>query len=241
VNNHQELKKIDLYLGSDLGLWALQQVPTEVIGQIFTFDAIIYDYAKSKGLQVWQDNVNLIEHIPSKAALSVHYPKVLKPKVISKYPKIYNLHPGYLPWGRGYYPIFWALWEETPAGATLHEINAGIDQGAIVAQTRVEYYPYDTGGSLFQRVRQAEKELFLRYWEKIVNDQNLPSFPQSVGGTYHTKQEFMELKTQFDWKLLSGKELIKLIRCLTFDGYSGLEVLLGQQKFEVFLKPLTSK
>jgi methionyl-tRNA formyltransferase len=45
---------------------------------------------------------------------------------------MYNLHPAYLLWGKDYYPIFWVLWEHTPAGATLHEINEGIDQGKIV-------------------------------------------------------------------------------------------------------------
>ena len=122
----------DLYLGSDLGLWVLKEVPSFQIHQIFTLDETITIAAQSLGIKCYQGNANFLKFIPSKTALSVHYPKILKPHIIAQYNKMYNLHPAYLPWGKGYYPIFWALWEHTPAGATLHEINEGIDQGKIV-------------------------------------------------------------------------------------------------------------
>ena len=67
---------------------------------------------------------------------------------------------------------------------TLHEINEGIDQGNIVAQIQVEYYDHDTGGTLFNRVREAEKELFLDYWQKIADGIDLPSYSQKENGTY---------------------------------------------------------
>ncbi|WP_271251634.1 formyltransferase family protein [Pseudanabaena sp. Chao 1811] len=229
---------IDLYLGGDIGLWALEQVPSNRTNQVFTFDKSIFEKAQSLNINVSNQNPNLVEFINSTNAISIHYPKIFKPFVISKYKKIYNLHPSYLPWGRGYYPIFWALWEDTPAGATLHEINEGIDEGDIVSQIQVEYSESDTGDLLFARIRQAEKQLFLEYFDKIADGIHLPALPQRGIGTYHSKQDFLRLKTTDHWQTMEGKELIKLIRCLTFDGYSGLEILVGQKRFEISLRLL---
>ena len=41
----------DLYLGSDLGLWALQQVPSSIIGKVFTFDNKIAELSQSREQQ----------------------------------------------------------------------------------------------------------------------------------------------------------------------------------------------
>jgi methionyl-tRNA formyltransferase len=230
---------LDLYLGSDLGTWVLDKISTIQIGQVFTIDRQIASRARALGIDVHLTNVNLIHDlIPSKNALSVHYPIIIKPHVIAKYQKMYNLHPGYLPWGRGYYPIFWALWEDTPAGATLHEINEGIDEGNIVDLIQVYYYPHDTGGSLFHRVRKAEKELFLKYWNQIAQGIDIPSYPQQGEGTYHKKKDFLEIKKNINLQDISGKDLIKLIRCLTFEGYDGLELQLGKRTFEASLRIL---
>ena len=233
------MTKIDLYLGGDLGIWTLQNISSESIARVFTTDKQIADIALIYNLAVETSNPNFIDFKPSKIGFSVHYPVIFKSEMISKYRKIYNLHPGYLPWGRGYYPIFWALWEETHAGATLHEINTGIDEGSIVAQTQVEYYPIDTGYSLFERVRQAEKDLFLEYYPKIVNGQDIPAYPQPELGSYHTKKEFFNFKQNANCESMNGRDLIKLIRCLTFPGYTGLEINLDTKKFELHLELLS--
>ncbi|MEG4111292.1 MULTISPECIES: formyltransferase family protein [unclassified Microcoleus] len=233
------MTKVDLYLGGDLGIWTLQNVSTEFIARVFTTDEVIANIAVSYNLAVETSNPNFIDFQPSEIGFSVHYPVIFKSEILSKYSKIYNLHPGYLPWGRGYYPIFWALWEETPAGATLHEINTGIDEGSIVAQTQVEYFPIDTGGSLFERVRKAEKDLFLENYKKIVNGEDIPAYHQAEGGSYHTKKDFFNFKQNANWESMNGRDLIKLIRCLTFPGYTGLEINLGSKKFELHFELLS--
>ena len=78
----------------------------------------------------------------------------------------------------------------------------------------------------------------MEYFYKIASGICLPSIPQREGGTYHSKQDFVKLKTTDNWQTMEGKKLIKLIRCLTFDGYSGLEIFLGQKKFEISLRSL---
>ncbi len=231
--------KTDLLLGSDIGDWALNRTPADQVNQIVTLDEALAKRAQSLGLKTVLGNANSANYVPARVGFSVHYAAILKPQLIEKYEKIYNLHPGYLPWGRGYYPIFWALWEQTPAGATLHEMTAGVDEGPIVAQTNVPYNGSDTGGSLFRRVREAEENLFVQYWPQIISGENLPTHRQPLGGTYHRKKEFYELKQQAEWEKLSSKDLLRLVRALTFPGQSGLEVTLEQERFELRLNPLT--
>lgn len=45
-----------------------------------------------------------------------------------------NLHISYLPWNKGADPNFWSCIDGTPAGVTLHHIDAGVDTGDIIAQ-----------------------------------------------------------------------------------------------------------
>ncbi len=69
------------------------------------------------------------------------------------------------------------MWESTPAGCTLHVVNAGIDEGDIIDQVEVEYGADDTGATLLSRVRDAEKALFLLHWPAISSEIGLPSHP----------------------------------------------------------------
>ena len=48
---------------------------------------------------------------------------------------IINVHPSYLPYGRGIYPILWSAALDNPQGVTLHTIESSqIDNGRIIAQ-----------------------------------------------------------------------------------------------------------
>lgn len=229
---------IDLYLGSDIGLWALEQVPREVVKNVLTLDEHISCLAHTRDLNVITKNANRVTFEASQIGFSVHYPRIIRGPLIQKYRKLYNLHPGYLPWGKGFYPVFWALWENTPAGATLHEITLGIDEGPIVEQVEVSHSIADTGFTLFERVRNAEKEIFLKYWPKMVKGKDLTSYAQVGEGSYHSKKEFFELKQLTDWQSLAPEKLLHLIRCLSFPDYSGLEIESGGQHFSVKLEPL---
>jgi methionyl-tRNA formyltransferase len=232
--------RIDLYLGSDLGHWALEQIPAGDIRQVFTLDESIAEAARKLGVKVWVEDANSVNFDPAGFGFSIHYPRILKPAVISRYDGLYNLHPGYLPWGRGFYPIFWALWEQTPAGATLHEISPGLDEGPIVSQIQVAYDESDTGESLFRRVREAEKALFLEYWPSIADGKAIPSFSQETRvGSFHSRREFLDIKGRANLEGMSANDLLRLARCLTFPPYTGLLLTLGEQSFELCLKPVT--
>ncbi len=159
-----------------------------------------------------------------RAGLSVHYQRIISQAEIDRYAGgVCNLHPGLLPWGRGFYPVFWALWERTPAGATLHEVVAALDAGPVVDQIEVEVRADDTGGSLHARVQAAEQALFARWWPRLAGGAPLPAAPQARDhGSAHDRAEFFALKRE-GWRALGTAELERLERCLRFPGYSGVE------------------
>lgn len=71
----------------------------------------------------------------------------------------YNMHGSLLPKYRGRVPINWAvLHGETETGATLHEMAAKPDAGAIVAQTSVPILPDDTAHEVFVKVTVAAEQ-----------------------------------------------------------------------------------
>jgi methionyl-tRNA formyltransferase len=71
----------------------------------------------------------------------------------------YNMHGSLLPKYRGRAPINWAvLHGETETGATLHEMTAKPDAGAIVAQTAVPILPDETAFDVFGKVVVAAEQ-----------------------------------------------------------------------------------
>lgn len=178
---------VDLYVGSDIGHWALEQVARPEVGTIFTLDADLGRLAVEREMEV--------EGPPrAPVALSVHYPRVLLPVELARYEAVYNLHPSYLPWGRGWWGFFWAIWAGEPAGATLHRMVPKVDAGPIIDQRRVALEADDSAKVLLERIRAAEKELFLAWWPRIVAGEIPPEKPQPGPGSYHTRQDVERVK-----------------------------------------------
>ena len=105
----------DLYVGGDMGKWALGKVAPEQVKTVVTGEEELRAAAQARGLTVHAPATGAGgEHWDQfevgKAAVSVHYHGILPGALLQRYHgAAYNLHPGYLPWGRGFYPVFWAL------------------------------------------------------------------------------------------------------------------------------------
>jgi len=87
-------------------MWALDQLPNGVINTVFTLDESILANAHQRGLTSIRTNANEVDFLPAPIGFSIHYPRLIKEPLLTRYRRMYNLHPGYLPWGRGYYPVF---------------------------------------------------------------------------------------------------------------------------------------
>lgn len=88
---------------------------------------------------------------------SFYYRNMLKPEVLASAARgAFNMHGSLLPKYRGRVPVNWAVIHgETETGATLHEMVAKPDAGAIAAQQSVPILPDDTAFEVFQKVTVA--------------------------------------------------------------------------------------
>ena len=69
--------------------------------------------------------------------ITFNYRFIIKENVLKKLkrPPV-NLHISYLPYNKGCHPNFWSFVENTPKGVTIHEIDKGVDTGAIAYQKK---------------------------------------------------------------------------------------------------------
>ena len=82
----------------------------------------------------------------------------------------YNMHGSLLPKYRGRVPINWAIIHgETQTGATLHEMAAKPDAGAIIAQTPVPILPDDTAHEVFMKVTVAAEQTLWRALPDLID------------------------------------------------------------------------
>ena len=90
--------------------------------------------------------------------------RVIKEPLLRAFPgRILNIHPSLLPAFRGLEAWRQALEAGVPeAGCTVHLVDAGIDTGAVLGQSRVPVLPGDTAETLHARIQAAEHELYPR-------------------------------------------------------------------------------
>ena len=145
--------------------------------------------------------------------LSVHFPHII-PQGIIDIPSVgsLNLHPAYLPWNRGWHTPTWAIYDQTPYGATLHWIDDGLDTGPIALQKCIDVLDSDTANVLYQRALASELEVFAEA-VRLIQEGVLPSIPQEGEGTSHRKKDIESLRALTSE--MSTEEIDRRIRALT--------------------------
>ena len=99
-----------------------------------------------------------------------------------------NLHISYLPYNRGAHPNFWSWIESTPSGVSIHEIDHGIDTGAIIFQELSSLTPNMTFFESYVLLLHQIEELFTRNLSKII-DRDYETNKQTGNGTYHNARD----------------------------------------------------
>lgn len=142
---------------------------------------------------------------------------ILKPEVIEIPPSgCINMHPGYLPFNRGMNPNVWPIVEQTPAGVTIHYVDAGIDTGDVIGQRLVPVQPTDTGGSLYDRTLVEIVELFKELWPAIRSGTAPRSVQDSALATHHRAVDVDALDHLDLDATTTAREVIDRIRARTY-------------------------
>jgi methionyl-tRNA formyltransferase len=165
-----------------------------------------------------QAGAQLLRRLEPDYFLSVHFPYII-PQPVLDLAKIgtLNLHPAYLPYNRGWHTPTWAIWEQTPYGATLHWIESddAVDNGPIAIRRELTVRPEETAHTLYQRVLALELEV-LREAIPMLLENALPSYPQEGSlATSHTQQDIVALQPLCLTEKIEVGDLLRLLRALT--------------------------
>jgi methionyl-tRNA formyltransferase len=163
------------------------------------------------------EGLSLLEGLSLHYVVGVHFPAMVPPEVLAL-PRegVLNLHPAFLPWNRGWHTPSWAILDGTPAGATLHFMDAGVDSGEVVHQRRLEVTPADTAHTLYARMKALELEVFREAWPALAAGR-AHRRPQRGGGSLHRRAELLAPEVQrleLD-RPTTARELLRHLRALT--------------------------
>jgi methionyl-tRNA formyltransferase len=161
-------------------------------------------------------------------AFSLHCKQIF-PTVLVRAVKCYNLHPGYNPFNRGWFPQVFSIINKLPIGATLHEIDEEIDNGPIIDQEPVVLDAADNSLSAYNKIMQAEKRILKRSLKKLL----VGSFEKRSHevGNYNSIKDYKRLLELNLNRTMKIGEVLDLLRALTHPPY----------KNAYFIDPISGK
>jgi phosphoribosylglycinamide formyltransferase-1 len=124
--------------------------------------------------EIESELVSLLQKQAVDLVVLAGYMRVVKEPLLQAYPdRIVNIHPSLLPAFRGLEAWKQALVAKVPVtGCTVHWVNAEIDGGAILAQSKVPVQEDDTPETLHARIQEAEHELYPRVLADLAAQKN---------------------------------------------------------------------
>lgn len=160
-----------------------------------------------------------IDHVVSSfdVLLSLHCQQIVPSEVLRSI-RCVNLHPGFNPYNRGWFPHVFSIINGLPAGATLHEMDEQVDHGPIIAQVAVEVYSWDNSRSLYERVLEAERQLLRENFTMVVEG-TYSSEPVRDEGNLNTRSSFDELRELDLSTAITMGQAIDRLRALSHDGH----------------------
>lgn len=163
-------------------------------------------------------SVEFVKQIKPQWILSYNYVHFIKEDVIDYMEgNIINMHISMLPWNRGASPNIWSFIENTPKGVTIHQIDKGLDTGAILYQQECEFdISQESFASSYQKLNDAITCLFKNKWNDIKSG-NYRLMNQIGKGSYHSKKDLEQLQQRiaFEWddniaEFLKRYEVLKI-------------------------------
>jgi methionyl-tRNA formyltransferase len=143
--------------------------------------------------------VQTVKHRQIDVLVSVAAPQIIKGPLIDA-PRLacINIHNGKLPMYRGMLPNFWQMYDGlTSVGTTVHRINAGIDDGPILAQDETQLLPYETLDSVIRRTKRSGAKLVLDVLRQLRDGTAIEEPNDRESGSYHsfpTKADVAEFR-----------------------------------------------
>ena len=231
------MNKVMLFINGDLGLHLIEEIQTNqklVINSIVLNSVVKcsekykekvenHEYVKNLSIPIYNYSDDLhknkkFQSILDETSLGISalFGHLLPLDFLNKINfRIFNLHPSLLPYGRGADPVAWAIIDNGPQGATIHEIDSGIDTGVIVSQQHLASNIAMTAGEIYELAMESLKtqlSIFLSRWPDLGNfskANHKSSFKKSTD-LVQVRKSLMEDGSQIE-------KVIRTIQALTFN------------------------
>jgi len=199
----------------------------------------IKELALQKGLPVEQPQdpnapefLNLIQEIHPDLIVVIAYGHILKTALLD-IPILgcLNIHASLLPELRGPAPIQWAILKGLKeTGLTAMWMEAGVDMGNIILQEKVLVEPFETYGSLHQKLSSLSGPFLVRVLSHLKTKGRDPGTPQDHSlATYAPK--ITKDMCRIDWSRPAG-EICRTIRAL--DPIPGATTTIRTQELKLY-------
>jgi methionyl-tRNA formyltransferase len=150
--------------------------------------------------------------------ICVHFPYLVRRPVLDSVVKgVLNLHPAYLPYNRGWHTPSWAILDGTPAGASLHFMTEGLDDGDVVHQEQIAVDPADTAHTLYLKLKDLELRVFVEGWRRLSQGRVSTTAQPEQHATVHRRRDLFEASVQrieLD-HVVRASDLLRRLRALT--------------------------
>lgn len=150
--------------------------------------------------------------------ISLHCKQIFPPEIV-KSTDCVNIHPGFNPYNRGWYPQVFSILNKMPCGVTIHLIDENLDHGDIIVQEEIEIKEWDTSETVYNKIIELEIKLLNENIEKIINKDYKVVRP-SLEGNVNLKKDFNELcEIDLD-ESGTARDFIDRLRALSFSKYN---------------------
>lgn len=212
----------------------------------------LFDFKRtrlSKKQHLYTDGIEELEEVNVKQdypAIIENYSKVISlhckqifPNELVKSITCINIHPGYNPYNRGWYPQVFAIINKVKLGATIHIMDEQVDHGAIIDRLEVNIESHYTSKEAYEKVLEAELDLFRTNIRTIVEGNYRTQNPE-FEGDYHSIDDYNKLcNLNMNEELTMGDAIDKL-RALSHGAYKNA-YFIDQNGDKVFVKIELSK
>ena len=148
---------------------------------------------------------------------SIHC-KQLFPKKLVQQKRCINVHPGFNPYNRGWFPQVFSIINKLPVGVTIHEMDEMLDHGGIILQEKVPVESFDTSYTVYKKIIKKEIELLGKHMLDIIKGNYVVFYPET-DGNLNRKTDFNGLCEINLLKTATYGEVIDFLRAMTFESY----------------------
>lgn len=181
-----------------------------------------------------KEQLSIIKDLQPDVVVASGFTHIVPPETLEIPPNgCINLHPGYLPHARGYFPNIWSIIDDLPPGATLHYMDEHIDTGDIIGRERVKKLFRDNGKDVYQRIEQKAIELFKQEWPAVEDGRVETIKNQEENANLYLKDDFEQIRQIDPTETYQAKELIDLLRALTFPPYDNAYMNLNDERYYI--------